>query len=151
MQNLPLQWAEYARLQARSSRNSTIDSYSWGIEEEMNLFVADPCAYTSIEARRLKRLRATVSRRERSRASIRKAHEAELATKPIDAILQFEAREALAKIQSDVTPGQWGFLRAIGEGENYATAGAKQAITVVAARAQMFRFRRQFAELQPAA
>ena len=71
MQELPLPWAEYARLQAQSSQHFTIDSYCWGIEEEMNLFVEDPCAYTSEDARGLKRLRATASRRERSRQSIR--------------------------------------------------------------------------------
>jgi hypothetical protein len=151
MQDIPLPWAEYARLQARSSRNSTIDSYSWGIEEEMNLFVADPCAYTSIEEHHLKRLRATASRRERSRATIRKAHEAELAPKPIDTVLYLEARQALAKIQSHVTPTQWNFLWAIGEGKDYAKASAKHAISVGAARAQMFRFRQQFADLRPAA
>ena len=51
MQELPLPWAEYARLQARSSQNFTIHSYCWGIEEEMNLFVADPRAYTSKDTR----------------------------------------------------------------------------------------------------
>ena len=151
MQELPLLWAEYAHLQARSSRNFTIDSYSWGIEEEMNLFVADPCAYTSEEARGLKRLRATASRRERSRESIRNAHEAELETKPTDTVLYFEAREALAKIQAKVSPTQWNFLWAIGEGEDYAGASNKYAISIGAARAQMFRFRRQFADLRPAA
>ncbi|HEY1903054.1 MAG TPA: hypothetical protein VGG56_11510 [Terracidiphilus sp.] len=151
MQNLPLQWAEYARLQARSSRNSTIDSYSWGIEEEMNLLVADPCAYISMEARNLKRLRATAARRERSRASIRNAHEYELAPKPIDTVLYLESRQALARIQSNVSPAHWNVLLAIGEGEDYASATSEHAISIGAARAQMFRFRQQFADLRPAA
>jgi hypothetical protein len=151
MQELPLPWADYARLQARSSRNFTVDSYSWGIEEEMNLLVADPCAYTSKEARGLKRLRATGSRRERSREGIRNSHEAELATKPTDTVLYLEARQALAKIQAEVTPTQWNFLWAIGEGEDYVGASGKHAISIGAARAQMFRFRQQFADLRPAA
>jgi hypothetical protein len=151
MQELPLPWAEYARLQARSSRNSTIDSFSWGIEEEMNLFVSDPCAYTSQGVRGLKRLRATASRRERYRESIRKSHEAELASKPTDTALYLEARQTLAKIQAKVSPTQWNFLWAIGEGEDYAGASDKHAISIGAARAQMFRFRQQFANLRPAA
>jgi DNA-directed RNA polymerase specialized sigma24 family protein len=151
MQELPLPWAEYVRLQARTSQNFTIDSYSWGIEEEMNLFVADPCAYASEEARSLKRLRATASRRERSRESIRNSHEAELAIKPTDTVLYLESRQALAEIQAKVSPAQWDFLWAIGEGEDYADASNKLAISVGAARTQMFRFRRQFADLMPAA
>lgn len=151
MQELPLPWAGYARLQARSSQNFTIDSYSWGIEEEMNLFVADPRAYTLEEARSLKRFRATASRRERSRQSIRSSHEAELATKPTDTVLYLEARQALAEIQAKVSPTQWNFLWAIGEGEDYAGASNKYAISVGAARAQMCRFRQQFADLRPAA
>jgi hypothetical protein len=151
MQDLPRMWAEYDRLQARSSRNSTIDSYSWGIEEEMNLFVADPCAYISMEERSLKRLRTTVSRRERSRASIRKSHEAELAPKPINTVLHLEARQALAKIQSTVSPAQWNFLLAVGEGQDYASASSRHAIGIGAARMQMVRFRQQFANLRPAA
>lgn len=151
MQELPLPWAEYARLQAQSSQHFTIDSYCWGIEEEMNLFVEDPCAYTSEDARGLKRLRATASRRERSRQSIRNSHEAELATKPTDAVSYLEARQALAKIQAKVSPTQWNFLCAIGEGEDYAGTCNKYAISVGAARAQMFRFRQQFADLRPAA
>jgi hypothetical protein len=151
MQELPLPWAAYARLQARSSRNFTIDSYSWGIEEEMNLFVTDTCAYTSKEARGLKRLRATTSRRERSRESILNSHKAELVTKPTGTVLYLEARQALAMIQAKVSPTQWNFLRAIGEGEGYAGASSKYAISIGAARAQMFRFRQQFANLRPAA
>jgi hypothetical protein len=151
MQELPLPWAAYARLQARSSRNFTIDSYSWGIEEEMNFFAADPHTYISKEARVLKRLRATASRRERSRESIRNSHETELATKPTDMVLYLEARQALAIIQAKVSPKQWNFLWAIGEGEDYAGASSKCTISIGAARAQMFRLRQQFADLRPAA
>jgi len=151
MQNLPFPWAEYARLQAQSSRNFTIDSYSWGIEEEMNLFVADNCACTSMDARIRERLRATASRRERSRASIRNAHKAELAPKPVDTVLYLEARQALAEIRSKISQAHWNFLREIGEGEDYASAIGKHAVSVGAARAHMFRFRQQFADLRPPA
>src|ERR1019366_7073332 len=107
MLDLPQQWAEYALLQARSSRISTIDSYSWGIEEEMNLFLENPHAYTAAEAERLERVRVTAARRERSRACLRKVHEAELAPEPADPIPQLEAREALLQIESKVTSTQW--------------------------------------------
>src|SRR5208337_5672198 len=97
------------------------------------------------------RLRASASRRERSRASIRKTHETELSPRPIDTVLYLEARQALAEIQSKVPRAQWDFLRAIGEGEDYASAVSKRAISIGAARAQMFRFRQQFADLRPSA
>lgn len=39
MQEIPPPWGEYARLQALSARISTVDSTSWGIEEEMDSFL----------------------------------------------------------------------------------------------------------------
>lgn len=151
MQNLPHPWAEYARLQARSSLNSTIDSYSWGIEEEMNRLVADPYAYANLDTLHLKRVSATASRRERLRATIRRRHETELASQPIDTVRYIEARQLLTKIRAKVTPLQWRLLLTIGEGEGYTSITAKNAVRLGAARTQMFRLRRQLADFRPAA
>jgi hypothetical protein len=151
MQDLPHPWGAYAHLQAHSSRNSTINSRSWGIEEEMNLFLGDPSAYISVETRRLEGFRATVARRERSRASLRKLHEAELAPTPRDPVFQLEAREALAIIEADVSAAQWTLMMDVAEGLDYADISMKQAISVGAARAQMCRLRQHFSHLRPAA
>jgi hypothetical protein len=151
MSNLPHPWAAYARLQARSGRNSKIDSLSWGLEEEMDLLLENPSAYKGQDARRGERLRATVARRERHRASLRKIHETDLAPLPCDPLLQFEAREALGAIEASITPAQWALVVAIAEGHEYAEISLKQCISVVAARAQIWRLRQQFAHLRPAA
>jgi DNA-directed RNA polymerase specialized sigma24 family protein len=151
MQDLPQQWAEYALLQARSSRISTIDSYSWGIEEEMNLFLENPHTYMAAEAESLERVRVTAARRERSRARLRKVHEAELAPESADPIPQLEVREALRQIESKVTSTQWALIEALGQGYNYADISLKQAISAGAARTQISRLRQQFSELRPAA
>lgn len=151
MQELPHPWGEYARLQARSSRNSTIDSYSWGVEAEMNLFLANPHAYTPAEAQCLERVRVTTARRERSRAYLRKLHETELAPESADPTNQLEARQALQLIEAKVKPDQWAMISAVGQGYDYADVAIKHAISVGAARAQMFRFRQQFGRFRPAA
>jgi len=151
MQNLPYPWAEYALLQARSSRNSTIDSYSWGIEEEMNLFLENPSGYTPVEAKGLERARVTAARRERSRARLRKLHEAEILPEPSDPIAQIEAREAFRKIAARTTSAQWALIEALGQGYTAADIGLQQAITTGAARTQICRLRQHLSELRPAA
>lgn len=151
MQDLPDPWAEYAHLQARSSRNSKIDSYSWGVEEEMNLFLEHPYTCTDAEPGRSERVRATAARRERARACLRQLHETELAPNPASPAKQLEAREALRQIEAEVTPAQWALAVALAQGYSYADMSAKQAISAGAARAQIFRLRQQFMELRPAA
>jgi hypothetical protein len=149
--NLPHPWGEYARLQARSSRNSKIDSFSWGVEEEMNVFLQDPSDYTPADERRASRLRASVARRERFRARLRKVHEAELAPCPPNPIGQFEARESLALIGAAVTTAQWALILGVARGYEYTEISLSLAMSVGAARAQMCRLRQQFAHLRPAA
>lgn len=149
--DLPHPWGEYARLQARSSRNFKIDSFSWGVEEEMNLFLDAPSTYTPVDARRANRLRATVARRERFRASLRKAHEAELAPEPHDPTRQYEARESLELLEAAVTVPQWALIMSVAKGYEYTEIALKQSISIGAARAQMCRLRQQFAHLRPAA
>jgi hypothetical protein len=151
MLDIPHPWGEYARLQARMSRNSTIDSYSWGTEEEMNLFLDDPSGFTAADAGRVQRFRDVTARRERFRAKLRKVHEAELAPVPVDPIPHLEARDKLATLESWVTPGQWALAMAVAQGFDYAEISLKQAISVGAARAQLCRLRQQFLHLRPAA
>ena len=148
MSNLPHPWVAYARLQARSSRKSKIDSLSWGMEEEMNLFLENPSAE---DIRRGERLRATVARRERHRARLRKMHEAEIAPPPYNPVPQLEARKALRDMEAAIAPAQWALVVAIAMGRGYAEIGLKPPVSILAARAQMSRLRRQFAHLRPAA
>jgi hypothetical protein len=149
--DLPSLWGEYARLQARSSRNSKIDSFSWGVEEEMNLFLENPSHCAAPDARGAERLRASVARRERFRAKLRKVHEAELAAQPHDPISQLEARESLAQIEAAVTAAHWALIVAVVKGHEYTELSRKRAMSAGAARAQMCRLRQQFAHLRPTA
>lgn len=149
--DLPAPWGEYARIQARSSQNSRIDSFSWGVEEEMNLFLENPTDYSAADARRAERLRASVARRERFRAKLRKVHEGELAVQPHDPISQLEARESLAQIETAVTAAQWALIVAVVKGYEYTELSRKRAMSAGAARAQMCRLRQQFAQLRPTA
>jgi len=149
--DLPSPWGEYARLQARSSRNSKVDSFSWGVEEEMNLFLENPSDYTPADARRADRVRASVARRERFRAKLRKAHEGEVAAQPHNPISQLEARESLALIEAATTAAQWALIVAVAKGYEYSELSRKRAISIGASRAQMCRLRQQFAHLRPTA
>ncbi len=142
--NLPHPWGEYARLQALSSRKSTIDSFSWGLEEEMNLFLDNPAVYTPETARHFERHRATAARRERSRAQLREIHIDKLAVPASDPVPQLEAREVLSMLESRVTSDQWALMMAVAQGHDYADISHKQAIGIGAARAQMWRLRQQF-------
>jgi hypothetical protein len=151
MQDLPHPWAEYALLQARSSRNSTVDSYSWGLEEEMNLFLENPNNYTPKETERLERARVTAARRERSRAYFRRLHEAEIRPENFDPIAQLEAQEVLRKIGSKATSDQWSLIEALGQGYSASEIGIQRAISTGAARTQICRLRQRFSELRSAA
>ncbi len=151
MTELPHPWGAYARLQARSSRTSNIDSFSWGIEEEMSLFLENPLTYATPDERRAKRIRATAARRERERAALRHEYADDIAPTPRNPILQFEAREALAQIESATTAAQWALLLAGAVGHDYADISRKHRIGISAARTQICRLRQQFLHLRPAA
>jgi hypothetical protein len=128
MPGLPPPWDEYQRLQTRSSRNSIIDSYSWGQEEEMNLFLENPLAYTSAEVKRLERANAAAARRERARAQMRKVYAADLTLEPPDLDKQVYAREALRLIEGSMNTAQWMLLLDIANGHTQADLAKAQGL-----------------------
>lgn len=146
MSEIPPPWDEYLRLQTRSSRRLKVDSYSWGMEEEMNLFLQNP------EAKGLTRANASAARRERAHASLRERHAAELATKLPPALdKQLEAREALRLIKCTISPGNWSLLLKVGQGLTQAEIAEEMAMNAASMRGVVFQLRNQLQHLRPVA
>jgi hypothetical protein len=139
-------WDEYLRLQTRSSRRLTIDSCSWGLEEEMNLFLTNPAAQNS-----LARANASAARRERAQAQLRKKHAAELAPKPQALDKQLDARAALQRIERSVSRTDWELLLKIGQEFTQAEIAKDRGMKAGTMRAAVFQLRTQLHHLRPAA
>jgi DNA-directed RNA polymerase specialized sigma24 family protein len=148
---LPPSWVEYARLQAISAHTFTIDSSSWGLEEEMTSFLDDPSTYTPAKEKRLKRLAKTVARRERFRSNLRKVHHADLAPEPVNTVSQLEARDILQQIGKKVSATQWAVMSAFGQGYSHDDIAPDLGISAGAIRLQLFRLRQRLSEFRPAA
>ena len=151
MQEIPPPWGEYARLQALSARISTVDSTSWGIEEEMDSFLENPAASTSADVRSRERIRETAARRERSRTQLRKVYQAELEPDAHSPVAQLEAREAIRQLEAKATAAQQVLVEQLGQGYGSAEIALERGIHPGIVRAQIFRLRNQFAELRPTA
>lgn len=145
MSEIPPPWDEYLRLQTRSSRRLKVDSYSWGMEEEMNLFLQDP------EAKVLARANASAARRERAHASLRERYAAELATKPPALDKQLEAREALSLVKCTISPANWSLLLKVGQEFTQAEIAEEMGMNAASMRGIVFRLRNQLQHLRPVA
>jgi DNA-directed RNA polymerase specialized sigma24 family protein len=147
MQDTPSKWDAYLRLQTRSSRNSTVDSYSWGLEEEMNLFLENPDLYIGAEAKHLERANAAAARRERARAKMRRDCAADLTPEPVNMDRQLDAREALRLIQHSVTPANWLLLLQVAHGHPHEGLAQERGIRPGTLRVLVSRLRNQLAHV----
>jgi hypothetical protein len=138
-------WDEYLRLQTRSSRRLKVDSYSWGMEEEMNLFLENPATNS------LARANAAAARRERAQAALRTKHAGELATKPPALDKQLEAREALHIIERTVSQEEWRLLLKVGQEFTQAEIAKERGMKAGTMRALTFQLRTQLNHLRPVA
>jgi DNA-directed RNA polymerase specialized sigma24 family protein len=141
MNDLPSPWNEYARLQGLAQKISRIDSYSWGIEEEMASFLEAPSTFTLATAKRLNRVRQTAARRERARSLLRETNSSELRPQNPNPISYLEAREVLEHIKNAIESPQWELLLGHATGKNYKELGRQLCISPGAVRAKVFRLR----------
>lgn len=143
MPQIPPPWDEYLRLQTRSSRRQQVDSYSWGIEEEMNLFLKNP---TAID--RLARANASAARRERSQACLRVKHAAELATTSPALEKQLEARATLHQIRRSVSKSDWEVLYKVGQEFTQSEIAKEMGMKAAAMRSAVFQLRTHLRQLR---
>ena len=144
-------WAEYSDIQARADRNTTVDSYSWGIEAKLNRLLEKPCAFTPANAIHLKQVASSAARLERSRNQQLSLHQGDLAGEPADPMDQLIARDALRLIKSRIKLSQWEAFVALDAGFDYSEIGKLLSLSAGAARAQTFRLRQQLSVYHPAA
>ena len=110
-------WDAYSRLQKHSRNTSTINSVSWGLEREMDLFLENPTSYASLKsAATLKKANASAARRARAQAQMRKKYAGDLAPQPANPEQQLEARAKILLIQKSVAPASWEVLLKVGQG-----------------------------------
>jgi DNA-directed RNA polymerase specialized sigma24 family protein len=141
----PPSWDEYLRLQTHAKRSHKIDSYSWGLEEEMNLFLENP------DAKRNPSANASAARRERAQAQLREKYASELTPKSTDLQKQIEAKCALHLIRSSVRTREWQLLLTVGQEFTQAEIARSQGIKAGAVRAVVFQLRSKLNHLRPAA
>jgi len=146
MPKIPPPWDEYHRLQTRSRRRLQIDSYNWGLEEEMNIFLRNPTA-----PKNLARANASAARRERAQASLRTKHAAELAPERPAPDKQLEARAALQLIQRSVTETDWKLLLKVGQEFTQSELAKERGMKAGTMRAVVFQLRTQLQHLRPVA
>lgn len=151
MPEIPPKWDEYLRLQEQSLRRSTIDSYSWGLEEEMNLSLKSIATSAAYDPDSRQRTRATAARRERARESLRTIYHGDLEPELPDPIKQLEAIEALQIIRDSISSLDWELLFHLGQEYTQAEIAKKRAIAAGTLRGIVFRHRARFHHLRPAA
>lgn len=151
MQDLPHQWGEYARLQANSGRRSQIDSASWGLEAQMNAFLASPGDCTSADGERLERIRKSAARRERARSTLRQLHSSELIPEVGDPTLHLQARESLRLIAARISITDLALVVAVAHGYEHTHIATLRKVSAGSLRVRLTRLRRQLIALQLAA
>ncbi len=144
-------WDEYARIQARADRNTTVDGYSWGLEARLNSLLEKPVPQSAAETCRLEHISSSAARCERSRLQQLQQYYSEHFTEPVSPGPQLVARDALQRIMAKVTERQWAIFLALGSDHDYSDIAAEHNISAGAARAQVFRLRLHLAEFRPAA
>ena len=142
------QWDEYAHLQSRSSRISRIDSYAWGVEAAMDRLLDSsyPSAADSSPVSIANTL-AAAARRERHRARLRFAHQAEIYPSHCNLISTLEARHAITVIRSSVSPRDWLLLLALASGYSGRQLSEALALSPGQLRVKVFRLRQRIAGL----
>ena len=144
-------WAEYERIQASADRNTTIDSYSWGVEAKLNRLLQNPCVFAPADAIQLKQVASSAARRERSRNQQLIIYQADIASEPADPMARLIARDSLRRIETKIKPSQWKAFAALDAGFDYSEISMQLSISAGAARTQTFRLRQQLSAFHPAA
>lgn len=144
MSDLPHPWGAYSRLQAILARRFDVDDEAWGLEAGLNGLVAgeiptDHDAERAIES---------ASRKARHQANLRRIHLA-VANASVDLESAIDARLRLRLAKSQVSPQDWGLLRAVGEGYEYSEVATASNVTAGALRARICRLRRTLVERAP--
>ena len=144
-------WDAYSRLQKRAKSTYTIDSKSWGLEEEMNFFLDDSDAYARGKSEtQLKKANASAARRERARAQMRKKHEAGLAPEPVGPERQHDVREKLRFIEASIRPADWRVLIKVAQGHSHKEIASDTGIKPGTLRVMVSRLRAEAAHFYAA-
>jgi DNA-directed RNA polymerase specialized sigma24 family protein len=151
MENLHSSWDEYAQLQQKARNVSRIDSYSWGVEAELDAFLSNPTSYAPRALRRVEKARQTASRRERAHKNLIDKYKSDVRTQRVDSIAMLESREALEAISLKLPATQWKILISRAEGESYDSIAKAVGISSIACRVQVLRFRKLASEYWRAA
>lgn len=149
MTGLPHPWGIYALQQKKLASRSSLDDYSWGLEEGLDAICASPSEVTAADMRRAT---ATAARRERSRAwryvqvTDFLEQPEELALPQSDGRRLLETRSDLQHLSCNLKAEELILLRAVAFGFDYEMIAGVLTISPEATRARVSRARRSATE-----
>lgn len=147
MCELPFPWCVYKEIQSKASCCDRITSWSWGIENGLNNFLAAVQSGSVTDSREceegIDRAIATGSRVERNRARLRREYLRE--DREVHAEPRMLAGLRLAEIQSAVSRAEWELLLAVAAGIPCRDIAGRLGITAGAVRTRLSRLRGRLA------
>lgn len=144
MENIPEEWAEYARIQRKLAAREQLDDTSWGLEHALDQVIKAKCSEQAVDSVQLQKDIESRARRERDRAASLRASPTELAC--ISSFQsQLEARSAITHLQ--IKSPEYELLIAIGAGWSYDEAADVFGKSPAALRQRVLRARKAFASI----
>lgn len=141
--DLPLQWGDYAHIQAKLNRLNRVDCYAWGLEAAMDKAI-DAAQKLQLETpQAIQQTAETAARKERQRSSLRRIHQMEIVTPSASLIRQLEARDALRALQLRLSRLDWALLYSVAQGHSAAEVSSKLELTPANVRVRASRLRSQ--------
>ena len=140
---LPQRWDAYARLQHDLDRARRVDSLAWGLEAGLDALLAEDVSADPTGAITV----AAAARRERHRSATRRHRIAPNLDGLLETGPQLDARAELGVVEKTVSSSDWKVLRAVGQGDDYATVADALGVTAASLRVRVLRIRRRFEQL----
>jgi hypothetical protein len=149
MATLPDAWAAYARLQARLSRRNELDHYTWGLENGLNLILADHFSASEASDGDFSRAVASAARKERdhSQRFLLEGTSDEDVEDPHDFDARMAARDVLTRVAARVREADSKLLGGLATGLSYDEIASQLGGTAVGMRTRVLRLRQALAYL----
>lgn len=135
----PRQWGAYERLQQKLARKHLVNDHAWGLEAGLN-WLLDHLTHPCCEEQAVRTVRSE-SRKERHRARLRRLHLPAPDLAPDRHAVTYAGLH-LRAAEAVVTPADWLFLRALGEGRRYDELAATLGVSPASLRIRALRLRR---------
>ena len=139
MAELPHPWDAYASYQNKLSKRSSVDDFTWGLENGLDKILACPSLADAPREKALRRVIASGARRSRYRKALIAQSADEVLTPSCEAGV--EARSDIQHLQRVMCISDFRVLVAVGMGENQALIAEGEGVAAPALRARLARAR----------